>query len=231
MGIEHKRTGSFPRSVWTLQDSRQLGQAVVAAVVERVHRRGENVEDKPFDDYSTRPLAFDYRHPLVVRVGKAMFKRAGKPMYGNPDKPFQGNPAKAYVWAKDRKPRQTKRARARRKARTEAGAPPVTVEVGRLLDGGYKQLQEKGRGAPRKQLILTGELERSWRVKDVSLTLVVVGMTGDAARYGTHLNRSSHSGNFAGLSPKDRALVLKAFRALLRARMAAVRGRPAGGGA
>lgn len=90
-------------------------------------------------------------------------------------------------------------------------------------EDGYRGYKLHSRGSAKKTLVLSGELGRSWRVKDASATHALVGMTGDAARYGTHLNRSKHSGNFAALSPKDRVIVLKAFRAILRARMDAGR--------
>jgi len=94
---------------------------------------------------------------------------------------------------------------------------------GRVYDDGYRQYKRESTGTDHVNLTATGRMRRSFRIKAVLRTRIIIGLTGAAAVYGTFVNRRRP---WIGLSRKDRQKIARALpRIIARARARAVGGR------
>lgn len=237
MGLTVTTRGRLPRKVWDLAAARRLGMDSHAIVDRRAFDLGLDLSDSPFDPYSTTPIAFDFRHPFAVRVGKAGLQRGGEPMYGLPDAAVVGNPMRAFRWSYGPEDVARSRSDARRTRKLSVAKRRGRKDwkvIGRRFPGGYAQLKSGwsgGRGATnpsgvaklptspspggqaRVNLQLTGAMRQDFRVKGTtSAERVVIGLTR-TADYGTFVNARRP---WIGVSPRDREQIQAAFERLVR---------------
>lgn len=75
MSISVTTTGpGIPRKPWDTKASRQLGEHMVGVFVARIHTRGQDVDDRAFKPFSTRPTSIS----LVRGVGLRLVPKGGR---------------------------------------------------------------------------------------------------------------------------------------------------------
>lgn len=179
MSIIVKRTGpGLPLRLWDRQATGHVAETVLASMKTRTHTHGEKNDDTALPEYSKTPIAIGFKSP----TGERMKPRGGAPLYELPgeDLNVRGNPYRLYARVKGRK----------------RGSGTI---VGRIYDGGYAAYKA-AIGQTRRNLILSGQLKRSWRVKRVQKYHATIGLTGEAAVYGGYLH-AKHP--YLLMSPSD----------------------------
>jgi hypothetical protein len=164
VSVTVKRSGArTPLALWDELATRQLGAVVAAAIVERTFHRGQGDDDGALAPYSTRATSVSFDSD----TGRRLKPKGGLPAYG------RGHP--------------------RRLISAGGRAPKGWTVTGRHYPGGYAQYKrDSRRGLTNKlgasgaavDLVLSGELARSIRVRTASRYAVIVGITGAALRYG-----------------------------------------------
>jgi len=86
---------------------------------------------------------------------------------------------------------------------------------------GYLATRLRSGRSGKVDLTWTGALHRSIRVQAADARRIVVGMSGSAARYGTHVNSQRP---FMQLSPRDSTFLAKVARRLMRDALKRARG-------
>lgn len=224
MGASIKTIGSLPRRVWDVEASREVALSMRAAVVDRASVDGLDVDDKPFRPYSTKPMAVlndsDTGRRMKPKGGIPVYSRgAGERAITGRSNPFRVAEEEAFSFDRVGRPGRT---RAESRGR---------VIIGRRYPGGYAQFKREsrrgltsagGRTGVEVNLILSGQMMRSFKQKTVALYMIVLGLTGDPVVYGTYVNRNR---NWIGLSPSDlKTLDVAAFEAVKGAMARSLRG-------
>lgn len=185
MGVKVTRTGAPPPSLnWTAQHMGLLASGIHAQVTSRTFDRGVGTDGRPFARYSTKRVKIYYRSSTAIRL---------KPKGGN-----------VFPWV--RGPRR----RGGGYDATKIGQPG-----GVAYDGGYAEFKaasrkgltsSTGQTGAAVDLVLSGQLARSFRVIRTSRYAATIGITGTAREYGVHVDARRP---FVGMSPQD---VLEAER-------------------
>lgn len=90
-----------------------------------------------------------------------------------------------------------------RRLKAKGGEPSVNkagVETGRRYADGYAQYKRESSGQGGVDLTLSGQMFRSFTVKQVTDTEGRIGLDGQAAEYGTHVDAKRP---WIGLTPKE----------------------------
>lgn len=90
-----------------------------------------------------------------------------------------------------------------RRLKAKGGKPSLNaagVETGKRYEGGYAQYKRDSSGAPGVDLTLSGQMFRSFSVKQVTAEEGRIGLDGQAAEYGTHVDAQRP---WIGLTPKE----------------------------
>ena len=178
MGVKVVTLGRLPLACWDRQAMRETALAARAIIVTRTFRHGLDINDQPFKPYSTRPMTVTTK-PLSS-TAKRMKPRGGLPAFG------RGHPRK-LLGAGGKKPKGAK----------------WTI-TGRHYPGGYAQYKRESRKGVNDvdvNLTLSGELQRSIKIKDVEQDRATVGLEGNAIVYGMGVQQRGRV--FMGLSPRD----------------------------
>jgi len=82
MGIKRKRSGpGIPRKVWNRAAMRALAVTMQGAVALRAFQRGEDVDDRKFDEYSTTPAYIGGETAKRLRPSGGRPSRTGRSVF------------------------------------------------------------------------------------------------------------------------------------------------------
>lgn len=193
MSIKVRPLGTVPTSVWDVQAMEALAVSVRGIIVERTQVRGIGEDGNPLAPYSTRPITISFASDTAARLKP----KGGNPAYG------RGHPRRLLT-ASGRAPR---------------GAGWVIT--GRYYPGGYAEYKRSsrlgltsrsGRAGVLVDLTLSGQMMREFRVRKTTRLSAIIGLTGEAAIYGSQVNAARP---WIGLAESDAPAVDASFGAIV----------------
>lgn len=179
MGVKVKTSGNPPRPhALTVEEVRRIALATMSQTTTRTHQRGLDIAGRPFKKYATRALKMYARSS----TGRALAPKGGE----------------SFAWVRGPKQRDGSYDGSR-----------IGQEAGRFYAGGYRAYKlasrkgltnRNGAAGVEVDLVLSGDLARSYRVVNVTSRSFRVGVTGPAQLYAGHVDEKRP---FMGLSPDD----------------------------